>query len=394
MDDTLTQVQAEYGKSCTKYEEKASSKLARSDTIIISGYGCSLSVKNDALRIYPGRTHKDQQQDTVTLYRGVHGIKQIILLNDKGEITLDAICWAIDQGIAIMMIDSRGNLMQSLTPDHEPYAALRRIQYLAADSGLHIEVSRQIVRRKLHAQIETLRKCFSNKKARIPQTMIRAAVEDGMGVTEVELQLSVLHHPVWYRIEKEIEELIILNSLDALCTLEARCGVIYWYAFLGIPIKWNLKDAKVVPPHWKVITKRLSPLSSSSVNQGNGTGRRAVNPFHAVLNYAYAVLQGQCKQSLVTQGFDTACGFLHADAIHRDSLVFDVMDAGLRPEVDQLVLNLFTTTTLTKGDFMSTKDGSIKFNPQFSRYIAATCKLPQQVVDDTVVWLKGLLLGF
>ena len=72
MDDTLAEIQAKYGESCSRYEEKASTKLAHNDTIVMSGYGCSLSVKQEALRIYPGRTHKDQQQDTVMLYRGVH----------------------------------------------------------------------------------------------------------------------------------------------------------------------------------------------------------------------------------------------------------------------------------------------------------------------------------
>ncbi len=118
-DSSLAEIQAAYGVSCSRYEEKASTKLAHSDTLVISGYGCSLSVKHDTLRIYPGRTHKDQQQDMVMLYRGVHNIKQIILLSDQGEITLDAIRWSIEQGIAIMMIDGRGNLMQSLTPEGE-----------------------------------------------------------------------------------------------------------------------------------------------------------------------------------------------------------------------------------------------------------------------------------
>ncbi len=393
VDYNLAEIQSAYGDSCARYEEKSSAKLAHSDTIIISGYGCSLSVKHDALRIYPGRTHKDQQQDIVMLYRGVHNIKQIILLSDKGEITLDAIRWSIEQGIAIMMIDGRGNLMQSLTPEYESYAALRRSQYLAIDSGLHIEVGRHIVRRKLQEQIVTLKKRFSHKKARISQAVSRVVIEDGIGITEVELQLAMLSQPIWYRVEKEIEELILLNSLDAIRTLEARCGAVYWYAFLGIPIKWNSKDAKIVPPHWKVITKRESPLSTSSIGQRKGTGRRAINPYHAVTNYAYAVLQGQCKQSLISQGFDTACGFLHSDMLHRDSLIFDVMDAGLRPKVDHLILKMFASTTLSKGDFMSSKTGEVIFNPQFSRFIAASCRIPQIEVDDTVSWLKGLLIG-
>ena len=148
MEDTLKELQYEYGIPCSRYEEKASSQLVNSDTIIISGYGCSITVKNGALRVFPGKTHKDQQQDVAILYNGVHGVKNIILLSDKGLVSLDAIRWAIDQGIALTMIDGRGNLMQLLTTEHESNAVLRRSQYQAVDTGLAQYISREVVRRK------------------------------------------------------------------------------------------------------------------------------------------------------------------------------------------------------------------------------------------------------
>jgi CRISPR-associated endonuclease Cas1 len=355
--------------------------------IVISGYGCSLSVKHDALRIYPGRTHKDQQQDTLMLYRGIHDTKQIILLSDKGLVSLDAIRWSIEQGIAIMMIDGRGNLMQSLTPEHESYAALRRAQYFAVDTGMDLYIAREIVQKKIDAQIVTLkRKLFPYEKTPIRQTVKKIVTEAGFNMTDAEEQ-PLPFQPVWYYLEELLSELPNMKSLSTISMVEARCGVIYWYAFLGMPIKWTTNDAKKVPPHWLHITRRASPLSSTR------TPRHATNPYQAVTNYAYAILQGQCNQAINAQGLDPACGFLHSDMIHRDSLVFDVMDAGLRPKVDQLVLNMFATTTLSKGDFMSSKTGEVIFNPQFSRFIAASCRISQSEVDTTVSWLKGLLIG-
>jgi CRISPR/Cas system-associated endonuclease Cas1 len=357
MDDTLAEIQAKYGESCSRYEEKASTKLASSDTIVISGFGCSLSVKHDALRIYPGRTHKDQQQDTVMLYRGVHDIKQIILLSDKGEITLDAIRWSIEQGIAIMMIDGRGNLMQSLTPEHESYAALRRAQYYAIDTGMDLYIAREIVREKVVAQIATLkRKLFPYERTPMRQAVERAVTESGFTMTDAE-EPSSTFQPVWYYLEEQLLELPNMKSLDTIRMVEARCGVIYWYSFLGMPIKWTTTDAKKVPPHWLHITRRASPLSTTR------TPQRATNPYQAVTNYAYAILQGQCNQAVNAQGFD------------------------------QLVLKMFASTTLSKGDFMSSKTGEVIFNPQFARFIAALCRIPQSEVDATVSWIKGLLIG-
>jgi len=371
-DDDLAEIQAAYGASCTKYEQLADSRLQKSDTIIISGHGCALRVKNDALIISPGKTHKDQQQETTTLYRGVHSIKQVILLSDKGLVTLDAVRWAVEQNITIVMIDGRGNLLQSLTPDHESHATLRRLQYHAADSGLDISIARELIYRKTLAQIEVLKAIAEYKYKRIYKKYRASRAWDG---------------PAWELLEREMAGLSYMQGLVDILMLEARLAAIYWETFVGIPIHWKLSDKKKVPPHWHSCTGRISSLS------GGHTAQRANHPYQAVTNYAYALLQGQCKQSLISQGFDTACGFLHTDQLHRDSLVFDLMECH-RAQVDRMVLEMFSTHTLSKGEFMATTDGSVKFNPQFARYIAATCRIDQTDIDTSVLWLKSLLLGF
>jgi CRISPR/Cas system-associated endonuclease Cas1 len=80
-----------------------------------------------------------------------------------------------------------------------------------------------------------------------------------------------------------------------------------------LAVRWYL------PPHWQTIRERHSPLSDSA--------RRAVDPTNAILNYAYGVLEGPCRQALAAEGFDLACGFLHADQQYRDSLVYDLMES-------------------------------------------------------------------
>jgi len=84
MSGDLSEIQIEYGGSCVKYEKLVSLKLRNDDVIIISGYGCSLRVKGDALEVFPGKTHKDQIQETVMLYRGVHHTRQIVMIGYKG----------------------------------------------------------------------------------------------------------------------------------------------------------------------------------------------------------------------------------------------------------------------------------------------------------------------
>ena len=65
---------------------------------------------------------------------------------------------------------------------------------------------------------------------------------------------------------------------------------------------------------------------------------------NACLNYAYGVLDSSVRQALTSQGFDVACGFLHADLKGRDSMVYDVMEP-LRGRVDGLVLGVLSGHT-------------------------------------------------
>jgi hypothetical protein len=48
-------------------------------------------------------------------------------------------------------------------------------------------------------------------------------------------------------------------------------------------VRWDKAGAKRVPPHWKAARDRSSPLPAGS------NARHAVDPFDAVLNYAYAL---------------------------------------------------------------------------------------------------------
>ncbi len=80
------------------------------------------------------------------------------------------------------------------------------------------------------------------------------------------------------------------------------CGTHFWFFGTDVPNSQhrNKSDSKKVPPHWLVISERTSPLA--------GNGRHAVNPLHAALNYAYALLDNACRSALNNMG-----SMLHAD---------------------------------------------------------------------------------
>ena len=95
-----------------------------------------------------------------------------------------------------------------------------------------------------------------------------------------------------------------------------------------------------------------------------------------MLNYAYACLGTQCRQALLTHGFDIACGVLHADLQGRDSLVFDLMEL-YRSQVDAKLLTLLQQTTFHTGDMTQAQNGSIRFHPEFAAIALLAVNYPK-----------------
>ena len=75
--------------------------------------------------------------------------------------------------------------------------------------------------------------------------------------------------------------------------------------------------------------------------------RHTVDPANAILNYAYAMLEGQTRQALSATRFDLACGFVHAARRGRDALACDPIELALRA-VDECVLRFYAPTRVPK----------------------------------------------
>jgi CRISPR-associated endonuclease Cas1 len=308
-------------------------RLSSGRTLILAGHGAGLKVERDALVVNEGHTHYPQTPLTHTLYRGMHDVTRIVCLNPTGALSFAAISWCAAQGISVLLLDRDGSNLSAFTPDAESDATLRRAQYLAASMGRDVEVARELVRRKVEGQRETLL-----AYPRMPDAERAVGVLDD-ALTWLELPTP----PEW------------LTSIPMLRVYEARCAAAYFGAWQGMPVRWASADRRRVPLHWLTIRARNSPLSHE------GAARHAVDPANAILNYAYAVLEGQTRQALSASGFDLACGFLHADRRGRGALVYDVMELA-RPVVDDQVLSFLQATTFHAGDFTRVSDGSCRLH--------------------------------
>jgi len=366
-----------YAERLEYFRKKSEELDAQSDIFLFTGHGYSIKVSHDALSLQQGSTRGEVAEPTL-LYRGVHNIRLIVLLSTSGSISVAALRWCKSQGISILMIDELGDLLYSLFPESSSSVRLRRLQYQAADkSGI---IARELIRRKTVAQIDMLRTL--PERERVGETITelvgkRMVLKDGLG--------RMLISSTWKLLEDGLAELSHMSKIGTIQALEGRLATLYWNAFIGLPIKWSPKDEKIIAPHWKEVMERGSSLSSGNV------GRRVTNPFHAALNYMYAVTEHQILGSIHVNGLDPACGFLHADSDSRLSLVFDLIEP-LRGVVDGRVFSFFKRETFSRGDFSTATDGRVMFNPKLLRYLVASCKLDDSISGGIVSWFKEYLL--
>ena len=89
--------------------------------------------------------------------------------------------------------------------------------------------------------------------------------------------------PIWKPLDDGLTELPHMKEIETIRALEGRMAIVYWDAFIGIPIQWDRKSVQKIPTHWQRITERVSTLS------GRVNAQHATNPYQAVTNYASAV---------------------------------------------------------------------------------------------------------
>ena len=282
----------------------------------------------------------------------------------RGQLTFDALAWCREQRITVHLLSRDGGLEATLTPDATADAALRRRQYIAQETGRDVGICQELLRRKLSAQRATI--------ATHPDLPGHDRARDTLDTALAWLMLPEV--PPW------------LATVDMLRIYEASAARAYFAAWAGWPLRWGKADAKRVPPHWLATRERTSPLAPA------GNARHAVDPLNATRNYAYALLEGQCRQALTSLGFDVACGFLHADKAGRDSLVYDLMECE-RGTVDGLVHDFLRDTTLHHGDCALTTDGACRLHPQLARAVVAACRVEQRRIDEHAKWLRDALVA-
>ena len=297
----------------------------------LSGYNCSLKVRNDELVSFD--TGEERSFPKVT-----HGLQAIIFLGEGGFITIDAIKWCEAQGVAICVLDWHGELVSVTQPTPPADVSIRRAQF-AADK---VAMARAFLHQKLASQRRIGKLCAKTYQSALAEA--KAA-----------------------------------RTVDEVVRIEGRAALEYWSNW-----RFELKYKKRSwPSQWTRFEYRASLIS--------GGPRHATHPVNAVLNYAYSVAAAQLTRSLIAFGFDSTAGFLHADAQGRHSLTYDALEL-VRADIDARILPWVASHAWKRADFPVTPEGVVRLQPTLAAYVAEQALLGQPDLDRVMEWLKATLL--
>jgi CRISPR-associated endonuclease Cas1 len=297
--------------------------------VTLFGYGIKACVDRGHLIVEDGI---GPERRYARLPRVGHGLRRLIVIGSDGMVTLGALRWLADQDASFVMLNRDGSVLAVTGPVSPSDARLRRAQVLAHQSGVALDIARELIGKKLEAQEKLARGELNDCEA--AQTIVRAR-----------------------------EAITTAETIESVRLLESRAAHSYWTAWRKIGINFPKSDFRRVPQHWRTFGARVSPLT--------GTPRLAANPVNAMLNYLYAVLESETRLAIAALGLDPGLGVLHADTPSRDSLACDVMEP-VRPNVDAFVLKWFSNETLRREWFFEQRDGSCRLMASFAARLSET----------------------
>jgi CRISP-associated protein Cas1 len=136
--------------------------------LILSGHGISLRIEGGSLTIHNGFTHYPQKQETYRFFKGELTIPdRIIILDGSGSISFDVLSWLAEQGVSLIRIDWRGEVV--CVASRSGYAANPyRVQWQREtrnDENLRMEFSISKIILKIENSILTLEKSIRHTGA-------------------------------------------------------------------------------------------------------------------------------------------------------------------------------------------------------------------------------------
>jgi CRISPR-associated protein Cas1 len=325
----------------------------------LSGWGVKIRVQNlrsrSELEITNGR--EDDRAESMRRFRPRRfPYTSIIIDGHSGYVSLQALHWLSRNKVPVFVLDHvDGSIISSILPPIPVKADLRAAQIKASeDSETKFSIANAIVRAKVARSLQVL-----------DWLAQRYDIEKQVRLTKGEA----------FRLGKA-------HSVASLRTVEGRVALRYWQTF-----------AKVLP--------------ESLDFRGRSTSSRANNasdPVNSALNYAYGVLEGECRRAINVVGLEPSVGFLHEFVGYqtKQSLVYDLQEP-FRWLADVTVMDAFESGVLDLPDFYFTGDDyRYGFEPEAKerflgllreRFNSAATYTGREFKWDTIIEQKTFELG-
>lgn len=267
------------------------------EVLIVSDYGTYLGKHSERLVV------KYRDRERASDEYALMDLEQVIIGSRGVSISSDLVEACTERGIEISFLGFNGQPYAKLmSPALTATVISRREQLAAYQDERGFEISRQLVRGKVHNQINLVRYFGKYRKKRAPKQY--AEMMERVG-----------------RMQDLLKELDALEVADIGCSpidamrstllnLEGRAGALYWEC-----------------------VQRLLPGGKFQKREHRG----AQDEVNVLLNYGYGILYSQVWGALTLAGLEPFAGFLHVDRPGKPSLVLDFIEEFRQTVVDRVV---------------------------------------------------------
>jgi CRISPR-associated protein Cas1 len=247
---------------------------------------------------------------------------EAVLIYGNVQVTTQALCELLDNGIELALLSRSGRLRGQLTPPKAKNMRLRMRQYeLSQDAAFCLDLSRTVVATKIANSASVLRRFRKNH----PDALAESEIAD---------------------LERAAEGLEAIASLDSLRGVEGTAAARYFHC--------------------------LGRMAPSAVRFEGRNRRPPRDPLNALLSFGYVLVGSEIQSLLDAMGFDPYLGFYHQIDYGRPSLALDLLEEFRAPLVDRLSLRLLNLGILADDDFTKTPEGGVVLEREaLKRYFAA-----------------------
>jgi CRISP-associated protein Cas1 len=306
--------------------------------IVVEGYSASLNCERGHLVVRSGFANEGTLRE-IRFPRGRCEVKRIVIRAPGGVVSIPAIDWCSRMGIALSFVASDSTLLNTMIPDAPHDGPVKRAQAVTGTTDDALTLARCLLTQKMDSQIHAITHDFAHLNIGNTQSRNVSAKQ----------------------IESDKASLANSTTLVDFLTLEARAAQAYWELLVATPLPWREWARKRIPAHWCMISPRTSGQRERV--------RDATDPFNAILNYSYTLLEVETRIACEAVGLDPDLGLIHVDDRLRESFVFDLLEP-LRAKADVWALELLHKEKLHPAWFHELRDGIVRLDPDLAALLA------------------------